>query len=123
MIKKLHSYSLSMLLIVCPGLALAQDNGSDSPPPFESGESSLLVGGAHPAIFPDLKIDGFDYLEGSITVEDEAASVTWAPFLMNEEYSWLSETRLQLSADTIPMRDSHRRLLYPWLICAKRSRS
>lgn len=63
---------------------------------LESGESSLLVGSAHPALFPELEVEGYDYLEASVSVEDKAASVTWAPFLFQREYSWLSETRLKL---------------------------
>ena len=31
----------------------------------------------------ELKIDGYDQLEGSIIVEDKAAKVTYAPFLLS----------------------------------------
>lgn len=60
-------------------------------------EASNFVGTEHPAIFDESKIQGYDRLEGSVSVEDKGAKVTWAPLLMSGTYSLLSETRLQLS--------------------------
>ncbi|MCH9647455.1 MAG: hypothetical protein K0U98_04400 [Deltaproteobacteria bacterium] len=80
--------------------AMAQD-GAEAPFSFRSGESSLLSGTPHPALFSDSKVEGYDYLEASVAVEDKAAAVTWAPFLLprggNSSYNFWSESRLQLS--------------------------
>jgi hypothetical protein len=81
-------------------LATSPLAAQDDAPPFESGEASLLIGTPHPTLFSDFKVEGYDYLEASLTVEDEGASVTWAPFLppgSSGGYSFWSETRLQLS--------------------------
>ena len=83
-------------LLVAVGPARAQDAVPKADFDFESGESSLLVGTPHPALFSDFKIEGYDYLEASLTVEDKGAKVTWAPFLTKKHSFW-SETRLQLS--------------------------
>ncbi len=92
--------SVLLTLSIATSSARAQD--VPKPPfEFESGESSLLVGTPHPALFSEFKIEGYDYLEASLTVEDKGAKVTWAPFLPprgpERKYSFWSETRLQLS--------------------------
>jgi hypothetical protein len=59
--------------------------------------SSPLVGPPHPTLFPESKLDAYDELEGSITVEDKAARVTYAPFLRTNPYDFWSEARLTLA--------------------------
>lgn len=100
------------ILIACCLVGIQAAAQPDADFPFESGEGTPLVGTAHPALFPDFKIEGYDYLEAAVSVEDKGAKVNWAPFLRLKEdtgqpvnicnggdggYSFFSETRFQLS--------------------------
>lgn len=92
-----------LLLVLClgsvPTLCWAEEE-IQVPFEFESGESSLLVGPPHPALLLDFKVEGYDYLEAAVSVEDEGASVTWAPFLVprgnKRRYTFWRETRFEL---------------------------
>jgi len=62
-----------------------------------NNEVSLDIGNAHPFLNSGLKVDGYDYLEATVDVQNEGASVSWAPFLNGDYTDILSETRFQLS--------------------------
>ncbi|MAI36771.1 MAG: hypothetical protein CBB67_009145 [Alteromonadaceae bacterium TMED7] len=62
-----------------------------------NNEVSLDIGNAHPFLNSGLKVDGYDYLEATVDVQNEGASVSWAPFLNGNYTDILSETRFQLS--------------------------
>ena len=85
-------------LLLIGFITLAADKGNaQAPSTFESGESALTIDNPHPTLFSTSKIDGFDYLEATIDVENNGASISWAPFLVGDNYNFLRETRLQLS--------------------------
>jgi len=62
-----------------------------------NNEVSLGIGNAHPFLNSGLKVDGYDYLEATVDVQNEGASVSWAPFLNGNYTDIFSETRFQLS--------------------------
>jgi len=86
---------LAILVVctVCSWPTKAQSQADLIPDTFDA---SLLAGSPQLALLLDQKVDAFDYLQASISVEDKAAKVNWAPFLPVERYSFWSESRLQI---------------------------
>lgn len=88
---------VSVLLLAATPMANdvhAQGNGPICP--LKVAEPGLAVGSPHPDLLKDAKVDGYEYLEASLSVEDKAAAVSWAPFLTSTHYSFWSESRIQV---------------------------
>jgi hypothetical protein len=80
-------------LIILLGLSFNSE-ANEAP---TNNEVSLDIGNAHPFLNSGLKVDGYDYLEATVDVQNEGASVSWAPFLNGNYTDFFSETRFQLS--------------------------
>lgn len=83
--------TLLYLLSACP--VAAQPDSSR----VNVADPSVFAGSAYPAFFDQTEIGGYDRLEASLSVEDKAAKITWAPFLLSPTYRFWSETRFQLA--------------------------
>lgn len=61
-------------------------------------DNTLTLGSPFPTLLADQSIDGADYIEATLDIERDGASVSWAPFLLTKNYiPVLSESRIQLS--------------------------
>ena len=94
-----HTFMLCTALVAAMAAqsTAAQDRATSSELP-RVVEAAVFAGPEFPSLLPDLKVDGYELLESSLTVEDKGGKVSWAPLLLRPRYvDALSETRLQVS--------------------------
>ena len=60
-------------------------------------DHSLFTGSSFPAVFSDLQVPGYDLVFASISFDEKAAKVSWAPFLYGTPYAAWRETRFQVA--------------------------
>jgi hypothetical protein len=91
-----HRYIAFLIVFLsCNPWILAQSGSSSTSP--GTSDHSIYVGAPFPSLFKQTRPYSFETLKAEISVEDKGASLTYAPFLLTDKYSILSETRFKIS--------------------------
>jgi len=93
--------AVSIVIVVLLSSAVFAQDPSNEPAPQlvqpRTGQTALTIGNDFLALLKDQMPSAYDWLQATVSVEDKAAGVSWAPFLAATTYrEWLSETRFQV---------------------------
>lgn len=76
---------------------VAQLPAAEEPEPPRTAEHSLLAGNEFASLLADQVPSSYEWLLATVSVEDKAAGVSWAPFLAGKTYNeFFSETRFSV---------------------------
>lgn len=93
-------YAALIVAFVVSATTMRAQDDLRTPPPAEqprTGETALTVGTDFLALLDDKMPSAYDWLQATVSVEDKAAAVSWAPLLATRTYNeWWSESRVQV---------------------------